>query len=342
MAVQERVKVVLRVAALLCCIPVTAAAEENPGWHGEKGERGASLFYGIPQSGHAPVSFSCPQGGGDLVFAFAFEPVNAADGAEVEVLLQAGDIEVPISTTGTRIEMDDLFILEGRTALDARLVDLITSRGTLHVFVEDGAEEFSLDGAREAAAALIETCVARSGEADIAGVEACAISAWSTDPDPNGLNVRAAPQSDAPIIGNLPAAREVGVERFATEVSITGSKDGWLRISEGVVIDYIWDDPTEIAFKGEGWVSGRHLGLRLNYRHLHAGPSPDAPVVATIAGTADGTRYGPDSILVDRIHACWGDWVEVEGALTIDGISHGPGLRGWTTGTCSNQVTTCP
>lgn len=337
MAVQNRVNAMLRAAALLCCVPLAAAAEESPRWHGEKGERGASLFYGVPRTGHAPVSFSCPQGGGDLVFALSFEPVDAVEGAEIEVLLQAGDLEVPIATTGRRI--DDLFVLEGRAALDRRLTDLVTSRGTLHVFVEDGAEEFPLDGAREAAAALIETCVAPAGGTDI---EACTVSAWSTDPDPNGLNVRAAPEGGAAIIGNLPAAREVGGERFATEVSITGSKDGWLRISEGWVLDYIWDEPIEFVFRGVGWVSGRHLGLRLNYRHLHDGPSAEAPVVATMVGTTDGIRYSPDSIRVDRIHACRGDWVEVEGRLEIDGISYGPHLRGWTTGTCSNQVTTCP
>lgn len=175
-----------------------------------------------------------------------------------------------------------------------------------------------------------------------AEIEACTVSAWSTDPDPQGLNVRAAPAADAPVIGNLPAAREVGGEHFATEVSITGSKDGWLRISEGWVLDYIFDEPIDFVFRGEGWVSGRHIGLRLNHRHLYAGPSADTAVVATMVGSLDRGRYGPDSILVERIHACRGDWLEVEGVLTLDGVSIGPRLRGWTAGTCSNQVTTCP
>lgn len=187
-----------------------------------------------------------------------------------------------------------------------------------------------------------EEKAAKAGQAARPAIEACAISAWSTDPDPKGLNVRAAPESTAAIIGNLPVARKVGAERFATEVSITGSQDGWLRISEGVVIDYIGDNPTEIAFKGEGWVWGAHIGLRLNSRYLRSAPSDDASVVATLAGTTNGIRYGPDSILVERIHACRGGWVEIEGMLKIDGISYGPDLRGWTTGTCSNQVTTCP
>lgn len=175
-----------------------------------------------------------------------------------------------------------------------------------------------------------------------ARIAACAIAAWSTDADPGGLNVRAAPRGDAAIIGNLPAAREVGGERFATEMSITGSKDGWLRISEGFVLDYIFDEPTKFAFRGEGWVSGRHLGLRLNHRHLYGAPSSDAPAVATLAGSTGDYPYGPDSFLVARIYACSGDWVEVEAALTVDGETTGPALRGWTTGTCSNQVTTCP
>ena len=341
MAVQDRVNAMLRVAALCCLVSMAATAEERLGWHGKKGEGGASLFYGIPQTGYAPVSFSCAQGSDELVFALTFEPIGAAGDAKIEVLLQAGGIEVPIVTTGTRLEIDDLFILEGRTVLDARLTDLIAARGTLHVFVGDGAEEFPLDGAKEAAAALIETCVARAGQADSAGVATCSISAWSIDTDPDGLNVRALPESTATIIGTLPAAREVDGDRFATEVSITGAKDGWLRISEGMVIDYIGDEPSEIVFEGEGWVSGSHLGLGLNYSILHSGPSHDSPTVATLSGNdADGLAHGPDIFRVDRIHACQGDWVEVEGTLD-DGPPVASRLRGWTTGTCSNQVTTC-
>lgn len=140
MRIRDRLNVALQLAALVCLTPMMAQAEENLGWHGQKDEHGASLFYGIPQTDHAPLSFSCAQGSDELTFAFAFAPINAVDGVKVEVLLEAGDISVPVATTGARIEMDDSFILEGRTVLDARLVDLLTSRGTLSVFVEDGSE----------------------------------------------------------------------------------------------------------------------------------------------------------------------------------------------------------
>lgn len=96
-----------------------------------------------------------------------------------------------------------------------------------------------------------------------------------------------------------------------------------------------------VSGKGNGWVSGRRLGLGLNYQFLHSAPSRDSPKVATLSGrNADGLVYGPDTFRVDRIHGCQGDWVEVEGALS-NGTSVGPRLRGWTTRTCSNQVTTC-
>ena len=334
-------------ACIVFCLCMLAAAtaahaEDDLGWHGGADEHGASLFYGIPQSDHAPLSFSCQRGDRDIAVVFAFEPVNAPIGGALEILLQAGELQVPVTTNVAWMEMDGSVVLEGRTVLDAPLVGLLAATGTLTVFAEDGAVEFPLDGAREAASGLIETCAAQDAGAAPERIVSCEISAWSTDPDPAGLNVRAAPASDAAIIGNLPTSREVGGESFATEVSITGSKDGWLRISEGWVLDYIFDDPTEIVFKGEGWVSGRHLGLLLNYRYLHGGPAADTPVLATLAGASDGLRYGPDSFLVERIHACRGRWVEVDAALTIDGTVLGPDLRGWTVGTCSNQVTTCP
>lgn len=168
-------------------------------------------------------------------------------------------------------------------------------------------------------------------------VASCTISAWSTDKDPRGLNVRAGPGTKAPVVGRLPPPLEVEGETFATEVSITGSKDGWLRISRAMQNDYIWDVKTKVVFEGEGWVSGRYLGLLLNHGSLFGGPSLDSPVVATLSGTdADGNANGPDSFVVDRLRACRGDWVEVEGTFL------GARLRGWAIGSCANQVTTCP
>ncbi len=127
-------------------------------WFGNRSEDGASLIYGTPDSGYGKIVFTCEAGQDDLMFVYEHEPINPQDGVEVDVLLSAGDIEVPVSTTGTRLEIDDAFILEGQTRLDKRLRDILTSSGTLTVTVEDGTAEYPLDGAAKAAGALLEVC----------------------------------------------------------------------------------------------------------------------------------------------------------------------------------------
>ena len=112
MGIQRRLNVTPWLIALSCCLPAMAMAEENLGWHGQSSEDGASLFYGIPETDHAPLSFSCTRGSDELTFVFAFAPINAVDGVKVQVLLEAGDISLPIATTGARIEMDVIAVVE--------------------------------------------------------------------------------------------------------------------------------------------------------------------------------------------------------------------------------------
>jgi hypothetical protein len=158
------------------------------------------------------------------------------------------------------------------------------------------------------------------------GIAACTISAWSNDTDSNGLNIRLGAGSGNPVVGQVP---------INGEVSITGSRNGWFRIDRAVLEDYDTGTITSV-FAGEGWVSGRLLGVALNDPDLHAAPSDDSPVVAHLFHQdADGNVAGADSFRVARLIACQGDWVQVEGTF-ID--TH---LTGWAAGTCSNQVTTC-
>lgn len=155
----------------------------------------------------------------------------------------------------------------------------------------------------------------------------CALSAWSNDTDPRGLNIRAAPGSDAPVIGRIPVSGEM---------TITGFKAGWFRIDSAGLQDYD-TGVTTAAFTGEGWVSGRRLGLLLNDADLHSAPAEASPIVAHLNGeTRDGGLAGSDSFIVTRLLACQGDWVEVTGTFLDVPLS------GWSIRTCANQVTTCP
>ena len=132
-------------------------AQENMRWNGEEYAERAYLAYGVPETDHVRLFLSCERGG-DVAFTYAFEPINATDGVVVTVSLEAGGISLPIEATGVRLEMDDLFILEAEIPLDDRLLDVLTAQGTLSVFVEDGSEDFPLDGARAAAKPLARTC----------------------------------------------------------------------------------------------------------------------------------------------------------------------------------------
>ncbi|MCO5146094.1 MAG: hypothetical protein M9895_07930 [Aquamicrobium sp.] len=333
MGIEGRLTIALRLAALACCLPTTATAEENLGWHGDKWERGASLFYGVPQTDHAPLSFACPEGGSELVFTFAFAPINAVDGVKVEVLLEAGDISVPIATTGARIEMDDSFILEGRTPLDARLIDLLGSDGMLSVFVEDGAEEYPLDGAREAAAALIETCTDKAARAVTPETAQCDLAAWVMKGAPPDLAVRAGPGPDYKAIATVPRPYTDGEEIYFPEMAITGSRDGWFRISR-ITTELYGGWPTDpiVTFSGEGWLPGNVLRTWIESLHLLERPSHDAPIAYTV-GTASGIS---DGFRIETFHACDGPWVEVEGSY------RGEKARGWAMDICASQVTTCP
>ncbi|MBN9249892.1 MAG: hypothetical protein J0I86_04805 [Mesorhizobium sp.] len=184
------------------------------------------------------------------------------------------------------------------------------------------------------AAALLAICTGSAASGEIA---ACSISAWSTDLDPGGLNVRAGPGTDTAVVARLPAPLEVDGYTFGAEVSITGSKDGWFRIEKAVLEDYVGDQKTEVLFEGEGWVSGRLLSLTVNAIDLRRDPSSSAPVVTRLIGEdAEGVGAGPDSFAIERLEACEGNWVKIKGTFL------GKPFSGWTTGTCSNQVTTCP
>jgi len=191
---------------------------------------------------------------------------------------------------------------------------------------------------RFVSAVLVLAMPMAAGDA-IAAPTPCAISAWSADPDPAGLNVRAAPRADAPVVGRLPPPRRVGGETIAVELRIVAGENGWFLIDRAEFADYGEPNKTGMVFTGRGWVSGRLLSLALNGPALHARPAADAAKRATLVGEdADGNVYGPDAFAVERLHACRDTWVEVEGRLRGPNTRH----RGWTDRTCSNQVTTCP
>lgn len=187
---------------------------------------------------------------------------------------------------------------------------------------------------------LVLACLAAAGPGPAratglpAGAQACQLQAWSSDRDPKGLNVRAEPRADAPVVARLPVPRPTGGASLAVQVSVVGSRDGWFLIERAA---FDGEAPGSV-FEGRGWVSGRLLSLLPAGPILRAGPAATARTVAEIAREdAGGNPLGPDAFKVERLHGCRGEWAEVEGTVA------GPGtrLRGWATTACAGPATSC-
>lgn len=142
---------------------------------------------------------------------------------------------------------------------------------------------------------------------------ACAISAYVTDRDPNGLNVRAGPSAQARVL------RTVSNAGSAVAV-ITGHSGGWFRISN---LDDVEVDAH--LFDGDGWVHGSLLGLDVANAdpRLYAAANRRSRVLA---------RLQPDFTRLTLV-GCAGEWAQVRAE----------GRTGWLSpaGQCSNPVTTC-
>jgi hypothetical protein len=177
--------------------------------------------------------------------------------------------------------------------------------------------------------------LAATAPVETGGAAACAISGWSNDTDSTGLNVRAAPRKDAPVIGRIPPPHAQADDSFAAEFDIVGSRDGWLLIRRARFADTGDGKGEHIVFAGTGWVFADKVRFLINNASLRSGPNAGAAIVARLS--ARGGASGPDSAIIDHVHGCNGAFADV----TLH-MAQRPPVRGWATGLCSNQATTCP
>ncbi|MEW6644614.1 MAG: hypothetical protein AB1586_29200 [Pseudomonadota bacterium] len=178
--------------------------------------------------------------------------------------------------------------------------------------------------------------VARSETAvETNGATACTIAGWSGDSDPAGLNVRAAPRLDAAVIARVPPPDNQDGDSYAAEFRVVGSRGGWLLVKDVTVVDYGSGKGDRLVFAGPGWVFGDKVRFSINRPELRQAPKADAAVLGRLR-SRDGAS-GPDAATIDHVHGCAGAFAEVTAHMTGE-----PPRRGWVTGICSNQVTTCP
>ncbi|KQW31514.1 hypothetical protein ASE36_04535 [Rhizobium sp. Root274] len=135
-----------------------ASGEEKLAWHGWSGDGAAQLVYGVAESDHVLLSFACEQSGSPIHLVYPYEPKQPKDGALYDVTLKAGKQTISVKSTGTRLEMDDLFILEADLPAGANLLGLLTASKRLTVAVGKDVTELPLEGAAIAGSALFEIC----------------------------------------------------------------------------------------------------------------------------------------------------------------------------------------
>lgn len=181
------------------------------------------------------------------------------------------------------------------------------------------------------------------------GVTECNFRALSRDPDPAGLNVREAPDRNARILGQVQPPVDILGTKLVADVHVIGYQKGWFLVALGPY------DPQEVAphgpkpFTGRGWVAGEMLTTELLRFMLKQEPRETAAdLVNLFVIDAKGWQISdPQSVKVRRILSCSGDWVHVEIALAkgvkplIATATDGGIIRGWSNGTCTNQLTTC-
>ena len=158
--------------------------------------------------------------------------------------------------------------------------------------------------------------------ARLSGETACDVTLNVHDPDPKGLNVRAAPGKPP---GKVIAALKP--EGEWTEVHATGQSGDWLRIDRASTVDDEAPDGMRAVFRGNGWVHVSGLGISElmtgEGTMLRASPSDSAKLLKQIGPDEEPKRT--------RILGCSGKFIKVDA----------DGLVAWTRQYCTNERTTC-
>jgi hypothetical protein len=150
------------VAAFLAAAAPLPAAASGYQWIGQITEDGAALGYAIPNSDGIKLDFHCDRKTRKIVVNYDHEPKAAKDGASFEMQLSVrgrdSGVTVSIPARGRRLELDDVYALQGETRMSPGLRRLLSEGGTLLVKVNGSVEEIPLKGIGTAKKQLLAAC----------------------------------------------------------------------------------------------------------------------------------------------------------------------------------------
>jgi hypothetical protein len=162
----------------------------------------------------------------------------------------------------------------------------------------------------------------------------CNFGAWSSDTDTKGLNVRAGPSADAPIIGTLPppeSSEESGDDtKFATEFHVAEAQNGWFRIENARRwAESMSNSPGKYAALPSGWISGKKIYVTI---YSETGFSAPDVIKSKILWRGD---WDDLQTKMTGISDCNGEWAKII-YRTASGEK-----SAWFRGICAIQETTC-
>ncbi len=161
-------------------------------------------------------------------------------------------------------------------------------------------------------AALLSVSAPAVAGMHIASADKCSLIAFVDETDPAGLNVRAAPDARAQVLGQLPPVWKDPVDgtQVRVRVEVTASQDGWFKIRNGKDEQQLTERPARPTYGGEGWVSGHKLIVKPQATVGYQQPNSESPI---------GLQLGPEQDLdsksfrqAARLVACEGEWVRMD------------------------------
>ena len=173
------------------------------------------------------------------------------------------------------------------------------------------------------------------GPALAAGPVECLVEAYAHG---RGVEVRAAPSGESPVLLRLPDPIPVGDQEVAVAFTVTGWVPGWFRIEEAGYTDEVMSvaGGRRVPLERAGWVREGAVRTTVAGLELRAEPREGAPVSARLMGfqRMPGpvfVLHGPEGVALRGVIACRGAWAELDTEMG----------RGWTDTLCARQRSAC-
>lgn len=188
--------------------------------------------------------------------------------------------------------------------------------------------------ARASTSLLLALCLA-SPAALAQAPAACLVEAYGQG---RGIEARASPSPDAPVLVRLPDPVQVGDQEVAVSFTVTGHVPGWFRIEEAGFSDEVpfLAEGRRVPLDGPAWIAEEAVRTTIAGVTLRAEPDEAAPEAARLQGLqrmpgAVFVLFGPEGVGLARLSGCRGTWIEAETDMG----------RGWTQAVCSRQRSPC-